>query len=144
MVDPNFSICVYCGSRSGENPLFAEIARAVGDWIGTHGGQLVYGGGRSGLMGIVADATQAAGGRVAVGRGMSGGAMDGGRGTVTTALRGDSECSRGAGGRPTWGGRDSCLAEAEAGKGLAFGGAATPRAGSRYCGWPGSAVRCVG
>ncbi len=64
MVDPNFSICVYCGSRSGENPLFAEIARAVGDWIGTHGGQLVYGGGRSGLMGIVADATQAAGGRV--------------------------------------------------------------------------------
>ena len=64
MVDPNFSICVYCGSRSGENPLFAEIARAVGDWIGTHGGQLVCGGGRSGLMGIVADATQAAGGRV--------------------------------------------------------------------------------
>ena len=64
MVDPNFSICVYCGSRSGENPLFAEIARAVGDWIGTHGGQLVYGGGRSGLMGIVAQATAKAGGRV--------------------------------------------------------------------------------
>ncbi len=64
MADPNFSICVYCGSRPGENPLFAEIARAVGGWIGAHGGQLVYGGGRSGLMGIVADATQAAGGRV--------------------------------------------------------------------------------
>ena len=57
-------MCVYCGSRPGENPLFADAARAVGQWIGERGGQLVYGGGRSGLMGIVADATQAAGGRV--------------------------------------------------------------------------------
>ena len=64
MADPSFSICVYCGSRPGENPLFADAARAVGAWIGERGGQLVYGGGRSGLMGIVADATQAAGGRV--------------------------------------------------------------------------------
>ncbi len=44
--------------------MFADAARAVGGWIGARGGQLVYGGGRSGLMGIVADATQAAGGRV--------------------------------------------------------------------------------
>jgi hypothetical protein len=36
----------------------------VGDWIGRHGGQLVYGGGRNGLMGVVAQATLAAGGRV--------------------------------------------------------------------------------
>ena len=64
MAEPTFSICVYCGSRPGENPLFADAARAGGAWIGAHGGQLVYGGGRSGLMGIVADATQAAGGRV--------------------------------------------------------------------------------
>ena len=64
MAEPSFSICVYCGSRPGENPLFADTARAVGQWIGERGGQLVYGGGRSGLMGIVADATQAAGGRV--------------------------------------------------------------------------------
>ena len=64
MVEPSFSICVYCGSRPGENPLFADAARTVGRWIGERGGQLVYGGGRSGLMGIVADATQAAGGRV--------------------------------------------------------------------------------
>lgn len=64
MAEPAFSICVYCGSRPGENALFAQTARAVGTWIGTHGGQLVYGGGRSGLMGTVADATQAAGGRV--------------------------------------------------------------------------------
>ncbi len=61
---PAFSLCVYCGSRAGERPEFAEVARQVGGWIGKHGGQLVYGGGRNGLMGIVADATLAAGGRV--------------------------------------------------------------------------------
>ena len=61
---PAFSICVYCGSRPGVKPEFAETARQVGRWIGEHGGQLVYGGGRNGLMGIVADATLAAGGRV--------------------------------------------------------------------------------
>jgi len=60
----NFSICVYCGSRAGTSPAFAHTAREVGRWIGQHGGQLVYGGGRSGLMGAVADATLAAGGRV--------------------------------------------------------------------------------
>ncbi len=61
---PAFSICVYCGSRPGNEPGFADLARAVGDWIGRHGGQLVYGGGNNGLMGVVADATLAAGGRV--------------------------------------------------------------------------------
>ncbi|WP_312567465.1 TIGR00730 family Rossman fold protein [Comamonas sp.] len=61
---PSFSICVYCGSRPGEIPAYAEAARAVGTWIGQRGGQLVYGGGRTGLMGIVAEATKAAGGRV--------------------------------------------------------------------------------
>ena len=61
---PAFSLCVYCGSRSGVAPVFVEAARAVGTWIGSHGGQLVYGGGNNGLMGIVADATLAAGGRV--------------------------------------------------------------------------------
>lgn len=59
-----FSVCVYCGSRPGADPRFAEAARTVGHWIGTHGGQLVYGGGRNGLMGVVADAALAAGGRV--------------------------------------------------------------------------------
>jgi uncharacterized protein (TIGR00730 family) len=61
---PGFSLCVYCGSRPGADPAFAETARLTGRWIGEHGGQLVYGGGRNGLMGIVADATLAAGGRV--------------------------------------------------------------------------------
>jgi len=64
MAEPAFSICVYCGSRPGENEAYAEAATAVGTWIGAHGGQLVYGGGRSGLMGTVAEATRQAGGRV--------------------------------------------------------------------------------
>lgn len=61
---PKFSLCVYCGSRPGATPLFAETAVAVGRWIGDNGGQLVYGGGNNGTMGILADATLAAGGRV--------------------------------------------------------------------------------
>ncbi|MFN4003299.1 MAG: TIGR00730 family Rossman fold protein [Hylemonella sp.] len=61
---PNFSLCVYCGSRPGADPRHAAIAREVGLWIGRHGGQLVYGGGRAGLMGTVAEATLQAGGRV--------------------------------------------------------------------------------
>ncbi|MGJ7606770.1 TIGR00730 family Rossman fold protein [Variovorax sp. LT1R20] len=63
-MNPEFSICVYCGSRPGERPEFSEAAKAVGQWIGQHGGQLVYGGGRTGLMGTVAEATRLAGGRV--------------------------------------------------------------------------------
>ena len=64
MTQPAFSICVYCGSRPGGDPLFTTAAQAVGRWIGERGGQLVYGGGRSGLMGEVAQATRQAGGRV--------------------------------------------------------------------------------
>ena len=61
---PNFSLCVYCGSRPGKDPRFAQTATQVGRWIGQHGGQLVYGGGNNGLMGLVADAALAAGARV--------------------------------------------------------------------------------
>lgn len=61
---PLFSVCVYCGSRSGLSPAFANVAREVGHWIGSHRGQLVYGGGNNGLMGLVAQATADAGGRV--------------------------------------------------------------------------------
>ena len=61
---PSFSICVYCGSRPGHDPVFAATARDIGHWIGSRGGQLVYGGGRNGLMGAVAQATLAAGGTV--------------------------------------------------------------------------------
>lgn len=61
---PAFSVCVYCGSRAGNAAHFADVAVEVGRWIGEHGGQLVYGGGNAGLMGVVADATLAAGGSV--------------------------------------------------------------------------------
>jgi uncharacterized protein (TIGR00730 family) len=61
---PAFSICVYCGSREGKGGRFAGVAAQVGRWIGERGGQLVYGGGNAGLMGVVANATQQAGGSV--------------------------------------------------------------------------------
>ena len=61
---PAFSVCVYCGSKPGHDPRFAAVAQEVGQWIGQHGGQLVYGGGRNGLMGLIADSTRTAGGRV--------------------------------------------------------------------------------
>lgn len=63
-MSPAFSIAVYCGSRAGLNPAFEAVAREVGTWIGQHGGQLVYGGGKAGLMGTVAHAVHDAGGRV--------------------------------------------------------------------------------
>ena len=63
-MSPSFSVCVYCGSREGSDSRYAEAAVATGQWIGSRGGQLVYGGGRNGLMGVVANATVAAGGRV--------------------------------------------------------------------------------
>ncbi len=55
------ALCVFCGSRFGADPAFAVAARAVGAEIGRRGWQLVYGGGRVGLMGVVADAALAAG-----------------------------------------------------------------------------------
>ena len=58
------SVCVYCGSRPGGLTAYAQAARAVGGEIGRRGWQLVYGGGRAGLMGVVADAALAAGAAV--------------------------------------------------------------------------------
>jgi hypothetical protein len=58
------SICVYCGSRLGDSPRFAAAARELGTLIARRGDRLVYGGGRVGLMGIVADAALACGGSV--------------------------------------------------------------------------------
>lgn len=58
------SICVYCGSRQGANAVYSVRARELGQAIGERGWQLVYGGGNVGLMGVVADAVIAAGGRV--------------------------------------------------------------------------------
>lgn len=59
-----FSVAVYCGSRFGHSPAFADAARTLGELIGKSGATLVYGGGRVGLMGTVADAVMAAGGQV--------------------------------------------------------------------------------
>ncbi len=55
-------ICVFCGSASGLRPIHAQAARATGKALAERGVELVYGGGRVGLMGIVADATLEAGG----------------------------------------------------------------------------------
>lgn len=57
-------ICVFCGSSAGARPAYANAARALGGELARRGLELVYGGGNVGLMGIVADATLAAGGRV--------------------------------------------------------------------------------
>ncbi len=63
-VHPSRSVCVYCGSRPGNQPGHREAAAALGRMIGERGWRLVYGGGRSGLMGTVADAALAAGAQV--------------------------------------------------------------------------------
>lgn len=61
---PSLRLCVYCGSRTGAHPVYAEAASALGRAIGERGWQLVYGGGQVGLMGVVADAALAAGASV--------------------------------------------------------------------------------
>ncbi|MCE2678268.1 MAG: TIGR00730 family Rossman fold protein [Burkholderiaceae bacterium] len=61
---PAFSLCVYCGSRPGTMPAYTQVATQVGQWIGEHQGQLVYGGGSQGLMGTVARSAKSAGANV--------------------------------------------------------------------------------
>ncbi|MEK6375572.1 MAG: TIGR00730 family Rossman fold protein [Acidobacteriota bacterium] len=58
------SIAVFCGSSNGTDPAFLAAARAFGDLLAREGIALVYGGGHVGLMGALADAALAAGGRV--------------------------------------------------------------------------------
>ncbi|HWK34528.1 MAG TPA: TIGR00730 family Rossman fold protein, partial [Hyphomicrobium sp.] len=58
------NVCVYCGSGLGLNPSYAEAARTLGANLAVSGIGLVYGGGSLGLMGEVARATLAHGGRV--------------------------------------------------------------------------------
>ena len=57
------SLCVFCGARPGTNPAYAQAAGEVGRLIATLGWRLVYGAGDVGLMGEVAGATIAAGGK---------------------------------------------------------------------------------
>lgn len=58
------TVCVYCGSGAGENPAFADAARALGQALATADTRLVYGGGDLGLMGIVARSVLKHGGHV--------------------------------------------------------------------------------
>ena len=57
-------LCVYCGSSPGADPAFLEAARATARLCAAEGIEIVYGGARIGLMGALADAALAAGGRV--------------------------------------------------------------------------------
>ncbi|CAN5797462.1 TIGR00730 family Rossman fold protein [soil metagenome] len=56
------SICVFCGSSFGEDPAYKEAARSLGATLAEQGFTLIYGGGRVGLMGALADAALEAGG----------------------------------------------------------------------------------
>lgn len=58
------SICVFCGSKSGSDPQYHESAQELGRLLAERNITLVYGGGSVGLMGIIADAVLAAGGKV--------------------------------------------------------------------------------
>lgn len=58
------SICVFCGSRPGDDPVFATAAASLGAAIARRGLTLVYGGAKVGLMGALANAALAEGGRV--------------------------------------------------------------------------------
>ncbi|MCR9221038.1 MAG: TIGR00730 family Rossman fold protein [Alphaproteobacteria bacterium] len=64
MQPPLSSVCVYCGSSFGANPLYRETAEALGRMLAQAGVRLVYGGGSVGLMGVTAAACLDAGGRV--------------------------------------------------------------------------------
>ena len=57
-------LCVFCGSSVGNQPAYAEAARAMGALLAARGIGLVYGGGHVGLMGVIADAVMASGGEV--------------------------------------------------------------------------------
>jgi uncharacterized protein (TIGR00730 family) len=60
----NSSVAVFCGSRVGAAPEFAAAARNLGTGLAQAGIRLVYGGGKNGIMGVLADAVLAAGGTV--------------------------------------------------------------------------------
>lgn len=63
MSGPLAAVAVYCGSSFGSDPAFTDAARGLGALLADQGIDLVYGGGHVGLMGVVADAVLAGGGR---------------------------------------------------------------------------------
>lgn len=58
------SVCVYCGSRPGDDQAFIETGRKLGKTLAAEGVELVFGGGDVGIMGATANAVVDAGGRV--------------------------------------------------------------------------------
>jgi hypothetical protein len=58
------SIAVFCGSKTGKNPLFAAQASQLGKLLAKHQVRLIYGGGSAGLMGLIADEAMKGGGQV--------------------------------------------------------------------------------
>ena len=60
----NKAVCVFCGSAAGARPSYSAAARELGEALARSGIALVYGGGKLGLMGILADAVLQAGGHV--------------------------------------------------------------------------------
>lgn len=58
------SIAVFCGSQNGSDPIFVQHATELGEYMGRNNITLIYGGGKKGLMGAVADATMKSGGNV--------------------------------------------------------------------------------
>ena len=58
------NITVYLGSTEGKNPAFKQAVAELGNWIGTSGNSLVYGGSKTGLMGVLAKSVLDAGGAV--------------------------------------------------------------------------------
>ena len=58
------SIAIFCGSALGTDRIFLDSAQKMGQTLAQQGKTLVYGGGRSGLMGVLADSALQAGGRV--------------------------------------------------------------------------------
>ena len=61
--DPIMNITVYLGANKGNDPAFREAAAELGNWIGESGNALVYGGSKSGLMGVIAESVLKAGGQ---------------------------------------------------------------------------------
>lgn len=57
-------ICVFCGSNSGVDPIYLATAEKVGKFLADNNIELVFGGGRVGLMGKIADAVMENGGKV--------------------------------------------------------------------------------
>jgi len=57
-------ICIFCGSSSGHDPIYRDGAAAAARAIALAGATVIFGGGRVGLMGVIADAARGAGGEV--------------------------------------------------------------------------------